>query len=29
MGHFACSAEDLVVSVKECIAKKERLRSRS
>jgi transketolase len=28
MEHFAFSAEDLVVSVKECIAKKERLRSR-
>ena len=29
MEHFAFSAADLVVSVKECIAKKERLRSRS
>ncbi len=28
MEHFALSAEDLVVSVKECIEKKERLRSR-
>ena len=29
MEHFALSAADLAVSVKECIAKKERLRSRA
>jgi hypothetical protein len=28
MEHFALGAEDLAVSVKECIEKKERLRSR-